>query len=148
MQSGTGINRKEEFMAFATAQDAEKAFYSAFAAADLEAMKATWANTDIVCIHPAAPLLQDPDDIFRSWDQVLSRLGAVKLRVEVIYRQAREDHAVHVVREHFSVRTGKNPEPIIATNVYRKGPEGWLLHVHHASPTPPQPPMPKGTSVH
>jgi len=135
-------------MAFATAQDAEKAFYSAFAAADPAAMRAAWSPADIVCVHPGAPLLQDPEEIFRSWEQVLGRLGAVKLRVEVLYRLARDDHAVHVVREHFSVQDGPDPEPIIATNVYTRGAQGWLLSVHHASPTPPPAPAPKGASLH
>ena len=88
-------------MAFATAQEAEQAFYRAFAAADFNAMKAVWAPQDITCIHPGGALLQEPETIFQSWQHILSTQGAAELRVEVLYRQARKDHVIHVVREHF-----------------------------------------------
>ena len=38
---------------YATAEDAEEAFYEAIARADLDALMAVWSeDEDIVCIHP------------------------------------------------------------------------------------------------
>jgi len=104
-------------MAFATAQEAEQAFYRAFAAADFNAMKAVWAPQDITCIHPDGALLQEPETIFKSWQHILSTQGAAELKVEVLYRQARKDHVIHVVREHFRNRSNRPAIPVLSTNV-------------------------------
>ena len=120
-------------MAFTTAQDAEIAFYRAFADSNFELMRAAWDKEDIVCVHPGGPLMQIPDEILMSWQQILAAMGPVDLKVEVVYRLARPDHAIHLVRESFHRRDAPPQPPVIATNVYRRGQNGWSLCAHHAS---------------
>ncbi|MEJ2159654.1 MAG: nuclear transport factor 2 family protein [Chromatiales bacterium] len=124
-------------MDFTTAQEAELAFYRAFADSNFDLMRAAWDNEDIVCVHPGGPLMQTSAEIMMSWQQILAALGPVDLKVEVVYRLARPDHAVHVVREHFNRPDHPAQPPVIATNVYRRNRAGWTICAHHASSEPP-----------
>ena len=135
-------------MAFATAQEAEQAFYCAFAAADFNAMKTVWAPQDITCIHPGGALLQEPETIFKSWQHILTTQGAAELRVEVLYRQARKEHVIHVVREHFRNLSDRPAMPVLATNVYLLQSDGWRMCVHHASTEAPSNKPAKRVSIH
>jgi ketosteroid isomerase-like protein len=47
-------------------------------------------------------------------------------------------NAVHILIEQIAVDTphGKDTLNFFTTNVYQKGPDGWRLIVHHASPAP------------
>ena len=123
-------------MQFTTAQDVEMAFYRAFADSNFELMRAAWDEQDIVCVHPGGPLMQAPAEILMSWQQILAAMGPVDLKVEVVYRLARPDHAIHVVRESFNRPDAAPQPPVIATNVYRRGRNGWAICAHHASPEP------------
>ncbi|NIO38844.1 MAG: DUF4440 domain-containing protein, partial [Burkholderiales bacterium] len=59
---------------FATAQDAQRAFYRAIERADLAEMMAVWAEQDdIVCIHPGGPRYKGVADIRESWKRIFSR---------------------------------------------------------------------------
>jgi ketosteroid isomerase-like protein len=124
-------------MEFATAQEAEMAFYRAFADSNFELMRRAWDSEDIVCVHPGGPLMQSAAEILMSWQQILAAMGPVDLKVEVVYRLARPDHAIHVVRESFSRPEEAPQPPVIATNVYRRGRAGWAICAHHASSAPP-----------
>lgn len=135
-------------MAFATAQEAEQAFYRAFATADFDAMKAVWATRDIACIHPGGALLQEPETIFKSWQHILTTQGAAELRVEVLYRQARKDNVIHVVREHFRNLSNRPALPVLSTNVYLLQADGWRMCVHHASIETPSNKSAKRVSIH
>ena len=127
---------------FATAQDAETAFYEAFAKADLDAMMAVWAeDDDVVCVHPQGPRLLGFDAVRESWTQVFA--AGMQLRVRTT--DARQLHgqtlAVHSVVEVLSAQgeTG-TPPTVAATNVYVLTESGWRMMAHHASalPAPPQ----------
>lgn len=135
-------------MAFATAQDAEQAFYRAFATADADAMKAVWAQQDITCIHPGGALLQDPETIFKSWRHILGSQGASELKVEVLYRRTQKDLVIHLVRERFRNLSNRPALPVLSTNVYLLQPGGWRMVVHHASPEAPAPKPAKRVSIH
>ena len=46
--------------------------------------------------------------------------------------------AVHSVLEFLSVRDDDSLRaPVVATNIYLRGPLGWRLAMHHASSVPP-----------
>jgi len=123
---------------FTTPQEAEDAFYRAFAAADVEAMMAVWADDDAVtCVHPAGPRLDGLPAIRRSWQVIFSNT----LGIEFLLTDARRVHdaqlAVHLVLER--IRAGRGGElnpPVIATNVYRLTQHGWRMILHHASSGP------------
>ena len=129
---------------FATAQDAENAFYQALERCDLEGMMAVWAeDEDIVCVHPAGTRLTGQDQVRASWTQLFT--GGPQARVQVSHLAALSGvmFAVHSVQENFSIEGARPGDPrpatIIATNVYLRTTGGWRMIVHHASPGPSQP---------
>ena len=124
---------------FPTPADAETAFYEALENADLSAMMTVWAeDEEIVCIHPGGPRLVGYAMIREAWRRIFD--GGARLRVRLSQQTAvlGPFAAVHTVMEHISVRDDESVRaPVVATNVYVRGPLGWRLTVHHASPVPP-----------
>jgi ketosteroid isomerase-like protein len=134
---------------FETAQDAEQAFYRAFATADFGLLKSVWASRDIACVHPGGAMILDTRAVLESWNGILSAQGPSNLKVEVMYRLTQQGQAIHLVRESFGNGPGDDAGAVIATNVYKKDADGWHMYLHHASGAPvpahhPQRPM----SVH
>ena len=127
---------------FATAQDAENAFYEALERCDLDGMMAVWAeDEEVVCVHPAGARLTGQDQVRESWAQMFAAGPRARLQVSQQVAIAGMMLAVHSVFETFSIE-GKNepqPLPIVATNVYLRTAAGWRMIVHHASPAPGQP---------
>lgn len=128
---------------FTSAKDAEAAFYEALAHADLEAMMAVWSEDDeVICIHPGGPRLQGLAAVREGWREMFE--GSPKLEIRIM-EGVTQNHmmvAVHSVLEFVNIRGDKqlNP-PMIATNMYIRGPDGWRMVLHHASPVPDERPM-------
>jgi len=121
---------------FESPEAAEAAFYSAFAATDLEAMSQVWLEGETTaCVHPGGALLVGKAAVMQSWAEILT--GATPPRVEyrLINRILASDLQIHLVEER--IQAGGDPEAptglVIATNVYARGPQGWRLSLHHAS---------------
>lgn len=121
-----------------TADAAEEAFYSALNRFDLEQMMTVWDDDDAVyCIHPGGQRISGPLAIRETW-RMLFDSGA-KLQVQTVHATSlcTPDMEVHSVMQHVSiVGDDRLHPPIMATNVFRKGEQGWKMIVHHASPTP------------
>jgi ketosteroid isomerase-like protein len=127
---------------FTTPQDVENAFYEALERADLDAMMAVWAeDEEIVCVHPGGARLAGYADIRDAWRRVFE--GGTKLKVQLSTPSVVHTPftAVHSLMERITV-AGKEEThaPVVATNVYVRGPLGWRMVVHHASAAPPTPP--------
>ncbi len=136
---------------FATAQDAEAAFYEAFERADLEAMMTVWSeDEEIVCVHPGGPRIAGYAAIRETWRGIFERGSRLSLRVVHQSHLRSPFVAVHSLLEYVSVK-GDNTlrAPVVATNIYMRGPLGWRLVMHHASPAPPDMPsdMARDTST-
>lgn len=126
---------------YATAQDAENAFYEALERCDLEGMMSVWAeDEDIICVHPAGNLLAGQDQVRESWTRLFA--GGAHARVQVSQQAAISAMmlTVHNVQEIFTLAGAQagdpQPSPIVATNVYLRTAAGWRMIVHHASPAP------------
>ncbi|HEX8989736.1 MAG TPA: nuclear transport factor 2 family protein [Rhodocyclaceae bacterium] len=124
---------------YTTPQDVENAFYEALERADLDAMMGVWAeDEEIVCVHPGGARLTGYTDIRDAWRRVFE--GGTKLRVELSIPTVMHTPftAVHSLIERISVVGKDEPHaPVVATNVYVRGPLGWRMIVHHASAAPP-----------
>lgn len=127
---------------FTTPQDVENAFYEALERADLDAMMAVWAeDEEIVCVHPGGPRLSGYADIREAWRRIFE--DGTKLRVQVSTPGVVQTPftAVHSLIERIGIAgNDETRAPVVATNVYVRGPLGWRMVVHHASPAPPVPP--------
>lgn len=128
--------------AFATAQDAEDAFYDAIEERDAERLRGVWEESDdIACLLPMQPLLHGVEvhQTFRPLTE-----GEIQIDIHVRHLRWLEvgDFAIHFVEERVSV-PGNPPRPAVyALNIYRRGDHGWRLLVHQNAPTPPPPPGP------
>lgn len=126
---------------FPTPQDAETAFYDALERADLDAMMAVWAeDEEIVCIHPTGPRLSGYAQVAQSWRQIFSAGPQLKVRISHQLLLQGMMLSIHSVHENIAMAGDETMRPpIAATNVYLRGPLGWRMLVHHASPTPAPP---------
>jgi ketosteroid isomerase-like protein len=125
--------------AFATAQDAENAFYEALERCDLDGMMAVWAeDDDIVCVHPGGPRLTGQEPVRDSWAQIFAGGPRARLHVSQQVAISAMMLAVHSVHESFSAQDAP-AVPVVATNIYLRTAAGWRMIVHHASRAPGKP---------
>lgn len=121
---------------FATPDEAENAFYTAFANGDVQAMMAVWLEGEsIVCVHPVGPKLTGHRAVRASWAEMFRNGRGLNFRLAEISRIQDALLAIHVLQEHITV-PGESAErqPMIATNIYQLTQEGWRMLLHHASP--------------
>lgn len=121
---------------FASPEAAEQAFYQAFARLDAAAMADVWsADQPVCCIHPGGPLLQGRASVLQSWTEIFAGAQPPRLQWERLSAVAGTDLAVHVTTEHIETGapTAARSARVVATNVFRRGPAGWVLIEHHAS---------------
>ncbi len=114
-----------------SSEQAEDAFYSAFASCSVQDMGAVWAEIEVVCIHPGAPALVGHTAVMNSWARILTAGDSVDIEYELVTRMATDDIAVHIVRE-ILIQNGGRVE-VLATNVYRCLDGNWKMIEHHGS---------------
>ena len=120
---------------FTTAEDAEEAFYEAIGRGDLEALMNVWADDDeIVCIHPTGQRLTGPTAIRDSWRAIFANNPRLTVRVVASVRWKGVMLDVHSVVETLYLAGEPTPHgPMLSTNVFQRGANGWRLLAHHAS---------------
>ena len=123
---------------FATAEEAQAAFYDALERADLAQMMAVWAEEDdIVCIHPGGKRYSGIEQVRESWRQIFSRGPELKFRLHEEQSHPGRILSVHSVYEHITHTGGAfSPTAVIATNIFVLSNRGWRMLMHHASPIP------------
>jgi ketosteroid isomerase-like protein len=134
---------------FPTPDDAEAAFYEAIERGDLETMMAIWADDEeIICIQPSGQRLTGHTAVRESWRHVFENGSRLHLRITHAVRWASALMAVHNVLETLYVGDDPTPHgPMLATNVYVRGANGWRLISHHAS-TASDPPAESSNGNH
>jgi len=124
---------------YATAQDAEDAFYDAIDERDAELLRSVWESSEnIACLLPMQPLLHG-NHVHEAFQPLIG--GEILLDIQVRHIRWLEDGdlAIHFVEERVSI-PGNPPQPAVyALNIYRRGETGWRLLIHQNSPTPPPP---------
>jgi len=125
---------------YATPQDAEQAFYSAFERADLAEMMAIWAeDEDIVCVHPGSGRRTGVVEVRESWRQIFSQGPRLRFRLAGRHVSSGRMLSVHSVYEHVTVAGDARPAgAVLSTNIYLLTDRGWRMLVHHASPLAPE----------
>jgi len=126
-------------MSFAIPQDAEDAFYDAIDECNLETMRTVWGHGEgVLCLLPMAPPHLGHGDVMKLWGQILREEMRVDIQVRHLQWIEAEDFAIHFVEEQVSVSgQAQQQPPMYATNIYRRGPDGWSMIVHQNSPPPP-----------
>jgi ketosteroid isomerase-like protein len=116
---------------------ANRAFYDAFEALDIEAMEALWdAGDEAACVHPGAPWVRGWDEVRSSWEAILGATGYIELEVVDPLVEVRDPVAWVTCVERISSAGpgGRGTADVAATNVFVLGAEGWRMVLHHASP--------------
>jgi ketosteroid isomerase-like protein len=125
---------------FASPQDVEAAFYEALERADIEAMMAVWAeDEDVVCVHPGGPRLVGYAMIREAWQRIFANGRKLQVGISQQKTVTTPFAVVSTLLEHItSPEDSKLSAPLAATNIYVRGPLGWRMVAHHASPVPPE----------
>lgn len=118
-----------------TPDEAEAVFYEAFSHCDTDVMTALWAHGNVVCVHPGSGAVVGYANVARSWAHIFSNAQPPAIKFSVEKRLNSDDLAVHVVREEIGAG-GDAVARVLATNVYQKYAQGWLMVEHHASVIP------------
>ena len=120
---------------FASPEDAEEAFYDAIGRADLDTLMSVWSEDDeIVCIHPTGQRLSGHAAIRESWRVIFYNNS--RFRVHVRHRTHWKGvlHVVHTVIETLYLGDDATPHgPMLSTNIYQRGANGWRLILRHTS---------------
>jgi len=138
-------------MMYATPDEAETAFYTAFANTDLDAMMEVWLASDtVICVHPVGPRITGREAVRASWADIFRNNGGLKFRLGEVNRTQDALLSVHVLHEHITV-PGESAEraAAVATNIYQLTDSGWRMILHHASPVAtPLKTAPAGIKLH
>ena len=121
--------------------EANRAFYEAFNARDLEAMADLWQRSDdVTCIHPHRNVTTGHAEVQRTWRAILTNPDQPKIVFAAEEARVVGDIGIVAGRE---VVAGV---PIVATNIYQRSGSAdltdnadtpsntWLLIHHHGSP--------------
>lgn len=114
---------------------ANAGFYAAFEARSAPAMEALWSSSDEVsCTHPGWPTLHGPDDVQRSWRNILG--GPQHLQFIVSDERAHVSGDVGWVTCVENLLADDGPHgSTAAINLFRRSATGiWRMVAHHASP--------------
>lgn len=127
-------------MDLSTPEDAQRAFYSAFAAGDVDAMMSVWSDhEDISCIHPGNVALNGISAVRHSWDLILGQGESMDIQSTPVQTWASAESVTFVVTEHILIKSRNVRGETLATNVFRLEDGIWRMTLHHGSPKPTEP---------
>lgn len=128
---------------YSTPADVEDAYYDAIDECDLTRMMALWDDgDDTACLLPMQPLQQGKAAIEKAWGQLLKPEMGIDIAIKHLQWIETDTLAIHMVEEQVTINAnGQKQPPIYATNIYRKGHDGWRILVHLNAPAPPPPGM-------
>ena len=131
---------------YANPQDAEDAFYDAIDELRLDRLRDVWeAPPDIACLLPMQPLLHGKQ-VLEAWTPLFGGDFHLDIQVRHVRWLETGDLAIHYLEEQIAV-PGRPPQPpVLATNIYRRGADGWRMILHQNSPSPPLPSPAPGMS--
>jgi uncharacterized protein (TIGR02246 family) len=120
---------------------ANAALYAAFESADVDAMEALWDDgdgaADVVCVHPGWPMLTGRPQVLRSWSAIMAGTSYIQFFLTDVRVRVEGDTAVVTCTENILTAVSESEHTnvaVVATNVFRRRPDGWRLQVHHGSP--------------
>jgi hypothetical protein len=111
---------------------ANEAFYVAFAECDLKAMDRVWSErTRVTCIHPGWPVLNDREQVMKSWQAILANPASPKIVCHRPMVRLLGDTAYVICYEAIGGGT------LVATNIFTRENGAWRMVHHQAGTAPP-----------
>jgi len=127
--------------------EANAELYAAVEAGDLDRLARVWAADtlaeSVVCVHPGWPQLRGRDEVLRSWAVIMANTAYIQFFLTEVEVEITGDVAVLTCAENILTSVGEDDDStssrlaggrVVATNVFRRTPEGWRLWLHHGSP--------------
>jgi ketosteroid isomerase-like protein len=116
-------------------------FYAAIEAGDVERIQRLWDDSDdVVCVHPGWPAVRGRSRVLRSWAVIMANTAYIQFflteaEIAVTGDIARVscEHSLLTRISDADAGLGETAR-VVATNVYRRQPDGWRLWSHHGSP--------------
>jgi ketosteroid isomerase-like protein len=139
---------------------ANAAYYEAQESGDFDRLTLLWltpsdlgvdetyhdpADTGVIsCVHPGWPVLTGRGEVLRSYALIMANTDYIQFFLTDTHVSVTGDTAVVTCTENI-LSGGPAPEDgdelgplvgqlVVATNVFRRTPDGWKLWSHHASP--------------
>ncbi len=116
---------------------ANQAFYEAFESLDIARMDDVWMKQDYVtCIHPGWSQRVGWPAVRDSWVLIFNNTFSMTFELTEILVQVAGDIAWVICTEHITSRQGESVQEsqILATNLYERIGDRWLMIHHHGSP--------------
>ncbi|GAA3373860.1 nuclear transport factor 2 family protein [Streptomyces sannanensis] len=134
MTRGTDVDEVER---------ANTAFYEAMERGDFDELSGLWLNDEISCVHPGWPVLTGRGEVLRSYALIMANTDYIQFFLTDVKVTVMADTALVTCTE--NILSGGPAEEagelgplvgqlVVATNVFRRTPDGWKLWSHHASP--------------
>ncbi len=135
-------------------RDANRRFYQAFAALDMEQMDAVWLQEDWVeCVHPGWDLMLGWEEVRESWARIFASTQRMKVEISSVWVRVEGDVAWVACTEHVTSTFERGFDQVLvqATNLFVRRPAPldapktpakprdaaeWRMVAHHASPLP------------
>ncbi|MEW6583078.1 MAG: nuclear transport factor 2 family protein [Actinomycetota bacterium] len=114
--------------------EANRRFYAAFEALDLDAMEAVWERSSrAACLHPGGAWLIGWEEVRRGWEMIVDATSYIEVEVTGVDAWVEDPLGWVTCVERVRGPDGQVAE-VAATNIYFLGTDGWRLILHHASP--------------
>jgi ketosteroid isomerase-like protein len=117
-------------------EEANARFYRVFETLDIGEMDAMWSHTErVTCVHPGWPLLVGWDAVRASWETIFNNTAEMSFTVSSVRAiRAGEVGWVTCTENILSEVHGRvSVTSVLATNIYERDGEHWMLVHHHAS---------------
>jgi ketosteroid isomerase-like protein len=124
-----------------------QAFYDSVETGDLDALERVLLDGplagSVTVVHPGWPVLRGRDHVLRSYALIMANTDYMQFFLTDIEVTVTEETALVSCTE--NILSGGPAEPdgsagelvgglVVATNVFRRTPDGWRLWSHHGSP--------------
>jgi ketosteroid isomerase-like protein len=117
---------------------ANRAFYDAFEALDIERMAACWSSADdVACLHPGGPWQRGWGEVREGWEAIMANTGYIEFEIADTVVALADPVAWVTCTERITSASGAGTPAVAevaATNVFVLDATGWRLVLHHASP--------------
>lgn len=126
-----------EYQAAKDAARANRSFYQAFEALDIEAMRRVWLDADhIRCVHPGWELLVGRERVLRSWEMIFKNTTEIRFDISDLEVRILAGCAWITAIEniHSCVEGSRFDAQAVVTNLFERRGDDYFLVLHHASP--------------
>jgi ketosteroid isomerase-like protein len=117
-------------------EEANAHFYRAFEGLDLQEMEAVWARGEHVkCVHPGWGLLVGWEAVGASWDTIFKNTVEIRFSLSDVAVHVEGNLAWVTCTEHILSQVDGNISvtALLATNLFERRGDAWLMIHHHAS---------------